>query len=77
MTIEKIRSFRNAHPFKPFDIVLRDGKRVHVALPERMALAPNGQMLGVYEGIMPTLLKVDSIVSVAPTRVRRRGPRRK
>jgi hypothetical protein len=47
MTIEKIRSFRNAHPFKPFDIVLRDGKRVHVALPERMALAPNGQMLGV------------------------------
>lgn len=59
--IEVIRGFRNATPFSPFDLILRDGRKVHVALPERMAMAPNGQKLGVYEGIMPTLVEVASI----------------
>lgn len=77
MSIDEIRSFRNAQPFKPFDIVLRDGHRVHVALPERMALAPNGEKLGVYEGIMPTLVEVASIASVALARLRKRRPGRK
>jgi hypothetical protein len=77
MSIDEIRALRNAQPFKPFDIVLHDGRRVHVALPERMALAPNGQKLGVYEGIMPTLVDVASIASLASSRLRKRRPRGK
>ena len=77
MRIEEIRALRNAQPFKPFDIVLRNGSRVHVALPERMALAPNGEKLGVYEGVMPTLVEVVSIASVALARARKRRPRKK
>ncbi len=77
MSIEEIRALRNAQPFTPFDIILRDGRKVHVALPERMALAPNGQKLGVYEGVMPTLVEIASIASVALARVRKRRPRRK
>lgn len=77
MSIEEIRALRNAQPFKPFDIVLRDGRKVHVALPERMALAPNGAKLGVYEGIMPTLIDVASIASLTLARTRKRRPRRK
>jgi hypothetical protein len=56
MSIDEIRALRSAQPFKPFDIILRDGTKVQVALPERMALAPNGQRLGVYEGMMPTVV---------------------
>ena len=60
-----------------FDIVLRDGRRVRVALPERLALAPNGEKLGVYEDIMPTLVEVASIASVALASLRKRRPRKK
>ena len=33
MSIDEIRALRNAQPFKPFDIILQNGTRVHVALP--------------------------------------------
>jgi hypothetical protein len=77
VSIDEIRAFRNAQPFRPFDIFLRDGQRVHVAQPERMALAPNGEKLGVYDGLMPTLIEVGSIANVSLARVRKRRPRRK
>jgi hypothetical protein len=77
VSIDDIRTLRNARPFKPFDIVLRAGRRVRVALPERLALAPNGEKLGVYEDIMPTLVEVASIASVALASLRKRRPRKK
>jgi hypothetical protein len=77
MRIEEIRALRNAQPFKPFEIVLRNGARVHVARPERMALAPNGEKLGVYEGVIFTLVEVGSIASVALAQARKRRPRKK
>jgi hypothetical protein len=77
VSIDDIRTLRNARPFKPFDIVLRDGRRVRVALPERLALAPNGEKLGVYEDIMSTPVEVASIASVALAPLRKRRPRRK
>jgi hypothetical protein len=77
VSIDDIRTLRNGPPFKPFDIVLRDGRRVRVALPERLALAPNGEKLGVYEDIMPTLVEVVSIASVALALPRQRRSGRK
>jgi hypothetical protein len=77
MSIDEIRALRNAQPFKPFDIILRDGTKVHVALPERMALAPNGQRLGVYEGTMPTVVDVTSIAGLALARMRKPRSRKK
>jgi hypothetical protein len=40
-------------------------------------LAPNGEKLGVYEDIMPTLVEVASIASVALASLRKRRPRKK
>jgi hypothetical protein len=77
MSIDEIREFRNALPFKPFDIILRDGTKVHVALPERMALASNGQRLGVYEGMMPTVVDITSIAGLALARMRKPRSRKK
>jgi hypothetical protein len=71
MTIEKIRSFRNAQPFKPFDILTKDGGKVHVALPERIALAPDGEMLGVHERSVPHFLEVAAITKLRTTRKRK------
>jgi hypothetical protein len=77
MNIDEIRALRNAQPFKPFDIILRDGTKVHVILPERMALAPNGQKLGVYQGMMPIVVDVTSIAGLALTRMRKPRSRKK
>jgi len=77
MSIDEIRALRNAQPFKPFDLILRDGTKVHVALPERLALAPNGQRLGVYEGMMPTVVDVTSIAGLALARMRKPRSRKK
>ena len=77
MSIDEIRALRNAQPFKPFNLILRDGTKVHVALPERMALAPNGQKLSVYEGMMPTVVDVTSIAGLALARMRKPRSRKK
>ena len=53
------------------------GQKYHVALPERIALAPNGRRLGVYEGIMPTVVDVPSIVGLALARMRKPRSRKK
>jgi len=42
-----------------------------------LALPPNGEKLGVYEDIMPTLVEVVLIASVALAPLRKRRPRRK
>lgn len=49
MNIEEIRSYKNAKPFTPFDLVLDDGSTVFVALGERMAITPNGRAVYVGE----------------------------
>ena len=61
MSINDIRTLR-------FE-VLGDRRRVRVALPERLALAPNRGKLGVYQEIMPTLAEVASIASVGPVEI--------
>jgi hypothetical protein len=47
MTIDQIRQFRNAIPFRPFEINLADGRAVAVEHPEFLAVTPMGRTIGV------------------------------
>ena len=61
MSIEEIRSFRNAEPFRPFTLLLRDGRLLRVALPLRIALAPDGRRLAVFDGPRLSMLTIDDV----------------
>jgi hypothetical protein len=64
MTVEEIRSFRNANPFRPFDIVMLDGKVIRVELPIRIALSPSGRLVSVFEGSDLSVLNVSRIAAL-------------
>lgn len=63
MSLEEIRALRNANPFRPFDLTLMDGRKIHVARPERIAIAPWGR-LAIWEGNVPFSPHVKDVVSV-------------
>ena len=63
MSIDEIRSYRNAKPFEPFGIELRDGKTIRVMKPERIAIAPWGR-LAIFENSVYHGLHVDEVVAV-------------
>ena len=63
MSLDEIRSYRNAQPFAPFELQLKDGRIIRVMRPERIALAPWGQ-LGIFENSIPHLPHVDDVVAV-------------
>ena len=49
MTIEQVRHFYDAQPFKPFVMHLADGREIPVHGREMMASAPNGRTIIVYQ----------------------------
>ena len=49
MTIEKIKQLCDAEPFRPFVIHFPDGRRVNVAHPDFVALAPSGRLISVFQ----------------------------
>jgi len=49
MTIEQLRNFYQARPFRPFIIHLADGRRLAVQHPEFLATAPSGRTVTVYQ----------------------------
>jgi hypothetical protein len=49
MTIEQVRQFYEATPFKPFVIHLADGREIPVVSREFILIAPKGRMLVVAE----------------------------
>ena len=61
MSIDDIRSFRNAQPFRPFTLLLRDGRLIRVALPIRIALDPNGRSVAVFDGPHFNFIRLDEI----------------
>ena len=61
MSIDDIRSFRNAQPFRPFTLLLRDGRVLHVELPLRIAFAPDGRRLAVFDGPRLSMLTIDDV----------------
>ena len=61
MSIEEIRSFRNAQPFRPFTLLLRDGRLLRVALPLRIALDPKGRSVAIFDGPHFNFVRLEEI----------------
>jgi hypothetical protein len=49
MTIEKLKEFYQATPFRPFVIQLADGRAIPVQHRDFIAAAPSGRTIGVYQ----------------------------
>jgi hypothetical protein len=49
MTIEKLKEFYQATPFRPFVIHLADGRAIPVQHRDFIAAAPSGRTIGVYQ----------------------------
>jgi len=49
MTIEQLRNFYHARPFRPFIMHLADGRQLAVGHPEFLATAPGGRTVTVYQ----------------------------
>ncbi len=49
MTLEELRTFSRAQPFRPFVLHLADGGQVVVRHPEFLAVEPSGQAIKVYQ----------------------------
>ena len=45
MDVEKIRALRLAHPFKPFNLVLTDGRTLPVERASYVAISPTGRSI--------------------------------
>ncbi len=50
MDAEQIRELRLAHPFKPFRLVMDDGRRLTVEEPYFLAIGADGQCISVATG---------------------------
>ncbi len=50
MTVEQVRAFHQAKPFKPFTIHVADGAEYQVQHPENMLQTPAGRTLIVTTG---------------------------
>jgi hypothetical protein len=80
MTIEKIREFYDAQPFRPFTIHLADGRAIPVRHRDFMMAAPSGRTIVVQQpddslNIIDLLLVTDLEVGgrANGSRSRRRG----
>ena len=77
MTIEKLRDFYNAQPFRPFIMYLADGREIPVLHREFMMTVPSGRTVVVCQpddrmNIIDPLLVTD--LEVKPTL---NGPRKR
>ena len=66
MTIEEIRGLRNAEPFSPFNIIMKDGRALWIGRPLSIALSPTGKTVAVALGSAFSFLVVEQIASVEP-----------
>lgn len=68
MTIEEVRDFKHAEPFRPFEIVMKNGRVVRVFNPFGMALSPSGKTVAVYQGEAVAFLHLPQIAKLRPYR---------
>lgn len=45
MEAEQIRDLRRAEPFRPFNLVMRDGRELPVDRPSALSMSPDGRLL--------------------------------
>jgi hypothetical protein len=50
MTVERLREFHRAAPFRPFRIRVADGRSFHVPHPELLSISPSGRTIHVEYG---------------------------
>jgi hypothetical protein len=74
MSIEEIRALKHAKPFRPFELQTKDGRRVVIDQPVRIALSPRGDSIAGYGHDGSFYFGISDIVSAIP-RGNRRRPR--
>jgi hypothetical protein len=72
VSIEEVRTLKHARPFRPFDIVTKDGRTLHIELPIRIALSPTGKSVS---GFDPDGFFFIPLGDIAELRLRRRKKR--
>lgn len=73
MTSVQLREMVNAQPFRPLDIHLADGRKVHVKHPEFIATSPSGRTAIVfYEDEAFEIIDVLHITSIEVRNGRRK-----
>jgi hypothetical protein len=72
MSIEEIRTLKHAQPFRPFDIVTKNGRTVHIEEPIRIALSPTGDSVAGFGRDGSFYLPLVEIATVRPGRKRRK-----
>jgi hypothetical protein len=77
MTFEEIKKLYFAAPFRPFEIVLTNGRHVPVEHPEFMALSPDEDTVVVYESDGHLTIDVPLVVAVKELRNGSRRRKRK
>jgi len=70
MTVEAIRPFLEASPFRPVNLITSSGKSYIVPHPDFVTFSPTGRTCNVYaaDGEYFNMLDVPSITEVTPVR---------
>jgi len=71
MNIEDIRALKNAQPFRPFEILTKDGRVLRIPLPHRIAFSPRGESVAGFADDGSFLLMLSDVASVKPQRGRK------
>ncbi len=64
MSIEEIRTLKHAKPFRPFDIVTKDGRKLHIPFEHRVALSPTGESISGFAVNGSFFLQLPEIAAV-------------
>ena len=63
LSIEDIRALKHAKPFRPFELVTKQGERILISSPIRIALSPTGNSVFVSDRNGSSLLPISEISS--------------
>lgn len=61
MSMEELRNLKNAAPFKPFTILMKNGGLFDIESPLRIGLSPRGHVVSVFEGNHLRILEVSQM----------------
>ena len=64
MNVERLKQLKLAQPFRPFYLVLEDGRRVFVAAPHRIGMAMDGSRFGISHEEGVELLTLDRVKDI-------------
>ena len=65
MTVEQLRRYLRAEPFRPFAVYLADRRVLSVMHPEAMLLSRSGRTADVYDRTFETFETIDCLLIVS------------